>query len=792
MELDSVKTEFLLKSPEGGDHMKKFLSILLTLTMILSVFSVLPVAAQTQADDNTVSDTQTPIDEENGLYIKADGVYYEAEKGQIFTYQHIVSIDLARKIAGADGNVYYDTQGLDLVPYYDEYGDEDVVKHFPRAKYDVVYNFGIDGQVIYTFSNINGIRYGENAVMFACQFEVTADSGVYEIDGVLRTLADVDRVALVHEYVKYDDFGEEEIITGLDVCQDMTEENEEPIEDNKKVVYFVDSLRWYDGVSYHAHAFTGTWGTEGYVENKSSPGQPMPKTTMKSPDGASVYKVYIYGDYENISFSNAYSYTEVTDFRPSQFYDNATNKWYETLSDVPAYTPSATETQPTQKPTTKPDNDNIDGLYIKTDGVYYKAEKGQKFTYEYRISVDSARKVSGFVTEMYYDTQGLDFEPYYDEAGDIYYDKHFPKIPGGLVYNFAIDGKIYYNYAHLRGVTLDNNSVVFTGQFEVTADSGVYEINTVMTSLGDTDLATIISNSVKYDEFADCEIITDLDICDDMTDTPVVEPTQEQITIYYVDSVKLNSDVPVFAHAYKGEQGSADYIENAKSPGQYMVSIAQKSPDGVMVRMVYLDAGFDTVRFQYASKPMTDEIAIEPYKYYDNGTNKWYDNVQDIPTYVPTEPVTVVETQTPTIPQTEPDSGNTGGDIPVILPTEPFEALPPSYEPTDAPTDCPDDLLSGSAQLPTEGGTEPPGLPSAPNIPQETPTEYVLGDVNRDGKINIFDATAIQRFSALYIDYFSDSQLELADTNFDGKVNIMDATEIMRYVAGYITKFEKK
>ncbi|MBR2714790.1 MAG: dockerin type I repeat-containing protein, partial [Ruminococcus sp.] len=65
---------------------------------------------------------------------------------------------------------------------------------------------------------------------------------------------------------------------------------------------------------------------------------------------------------------------------------------------------------------------------------------------------------------------------------------------------------------------------------------------------------------------------------------------------------------------------------------------------------------------------------------------------------------------------------------------------------------------------------------------------YILGDANQDGKVDVMDATYIQRYSAL----MSGSDIEdgsiqfaAADVNYDGKVSVMDATIIQRYVALY-------
>lgn len=63
--------------------------------------------------------------------------------------------------------------------------------------------------------------------------------------------------------------------------------------------------------------------------------------------------------------------------------------------------------------------------------------------------------------------------------------------------------------------------------------------------------------------------------------------------------------------------------------------------------------------------------------------------------------------------------------------------------------------------------------------------KFQVGDVNMDGKLNIRDATAIQKHLAK-IATLSDDALKLADFNGDGKVNVRDATTIQKAIAGLI------
>ena len=71
--------------------------------------------------------------------------------------------------------------------------------------------------------------------------------------------------------------------------------------------------------------------------------------------------------------------------------------------------------------------------------------------------------------------------------------------------------------------------------------------------------------------------------------------------------------------------------------------------------------------------------------------------------------------------------------------------------------------------------------------PQVTPKktiDFTFGDVNEDGKVNIRDVTAIQRFLAEYTD-LTERQRGAADVNFDGVVDVRDATLLHMYFAEF-------
>ncbi len=131
------------------------------------------------------------------------------------------------------------------------------------------------------------------------------------------------------------------------------------------------------------------------------------------------------------------------------------------------------------------------------------------------------------------------------------------------------------------------------------------------------------------------------------------------------------------------------------------------------------------------------------------------------PDETPTEPV---------IPTNPPEPTE-----PVV--TEPIEPTTAETEPTEAPTET----------SPTEGTTVT--TPEEESSSTEPTTvfepEFEIGDANMDGKLNIRDATLIQKYLAKLLS-LSDSQKEYADFDLNGKVNVRDVTAIQKKIAGLI------
>lgn len=85
---------------------------------------------------------------------------------------------------------------------------------------------------------------------------------------------------------------------------------------------------------------------------------------------------------------------------------------------------------------------------------------------------------------------------------------------------------------------------------------------------------------------------------------------------------------------------------------------------------------------------------------------------------------------------------------------------------------------------PTEAPTEAPTVvPTvAPTVaPTDAPEYRLMGDIDLDEEINIFDATYIQRYLAKYVDENID--ILAGDVDGDSSITIMDATIIQKYLA---------
>ncbi len=119
--------------------------------------------------------------------------------------------------------------------------------------------------------------------------------------------------------------------------------------------------------------------------------------------------------------------------------------------------------------------------------------------------------------------------------------------------------------------------------------------------------------------------------------------------------------------------------------------------------------------------------------------------------------------------------GNTG--IAVLYP----ESLEPTQPATEAPT------TTAPVTTTAPATTTAPVTDPVTTVPETTVPEskFKSGDVNRDGNINIKDATMIQKALAELIK-LDEEQTKLADFDGDNRVSIRDATRIQYVIAGLL------
>ena len=142
------------------------------------------------------------------------------------------------------------------------------------------------------------------------------------------------------------------------------------------------------------------------------------------------------------------------------------------------------------------------------------------------------------------------------------------------------------------------------------------------------------------------------------------------------------------------------------------------------------------------------------------------------PDEAPTEPVVTEPSEIPTEPVvTEPSE----------IPTEPVVT-----EPSEVPTEP---AVTEPSEIPTEPAVTEPSS-TAPASDDEEPTtapvnkvSYLAGDADGNGKVNVKDVTAIQKFIAKIIDLDTENAKLAANVNLDADINIKDATAIQKYLA---------
>lgn len=136
---------------------------------------------------------------------------------------------------------------------------------------------------------------------------------------------------------------------------------------------------------------------------------------------------------------------------------------------------------------------------------------------------------------------------------------------------------------------------------------------------------------------------------------------------------------------------------------------------------------------------------------------------------VPTKPTKPADPDNPVTPPATDPSENPSA----TTATDPSENIDPTGGNNDTPIIVPTTKPSGT------GGSDS----TEPSYPSD---ELILGDTDNNGKVNIKDATLIQKFAAKLSD-IAEVYRVAADVNSDTKINIKDATAIQKFVANIPT-----
>ncbi|MBQ7385204.1 MAG: hypothetical protein IJW04_01720 [Ruminococcus sp.] len=276
---------------------------------------------------------------------------------------------------------------------------------------------------------------------------------------------------------------------------------------------------------------------------------------------------------------------------------------------------------------------------------------------------------------------------------------------------------------------------------------------------------------------------------------------------------KITSDNPEItdneAEALKNCPNLEDVVYNSDYPG--VVAANASCLDGydftdekLFISLDFTVIGTGETNIEFTVQEMSKLGGEESYFLFSNICSKGVSLRGDVQVtqYVkPTEPsanITQPETTTEAQEPTEVTAPITTEPQETTAPvttevTEPSESVPSvtmnATEPSESVPSITTEVIEPTGSTaptnektePTEGETQPDPTtrPTAPEL------KYDLGDVNRDGKLNIRDATLIQKYIAK-IASLDDEQILLADYKPDGKVNIKDATLIQKKIANLL------
>lgn len=152
----------------------------------------------------------------------------------------------------------------------------------------------------------------------------------------------------------------------------------------------------------------------------------------------------------------------------------------------------------------------------------------------------------------------------------------------------------------------------------------------------------------------------------------------------------------------------------------------------------------------------------------------------------PSAPVSTdpAETTTPVDNESKPADSPDASSAPATDAPEDVPVIPASSESQDNTDNTAESSASEDLPVIIPGTSDSAESSAATDSTDSSVSseEALLGDADKNGKVNIKDATLIQKYSAKLVE-IAESDMYVADVNSDGKVNIKDATSIQKFVA---------
>lgn len=347
-----------------------------------------------------------------------------------------------------------------------------------------------------------------------------------------------------------------------------------------------------------------------------------------------------------------------------------------------------------------------------------------------------------------------------DIFGPSYALTSYEKITNNVkLYQNEIDGATY-EFEYLSSYP----SITYMNAFDFTEDHrNIDEVIFESTSLGSQykiyyipfDSDTPTNETAAWTELYSGKITYTGYICADVKDTELpVGRGAIGIKITTSDSAKAPASIGVCEWLQTGNE--MIFIPQSDYGMSYYKIMSEDWPSKDVMDL-YTDKLKDDIGGTFVIKAITRNESTEP---------------------DPTEPTT--NATEPTTGSTEPTTGATEATTSTTEPitgttTAPVTTTPiPSATTTMATTAT----FSTVTTLSTSSTAE-----TTTGFDIDEPFIYRLGDVDLDGKVNIKDATLIQKSAASLLT-LSERELMAADANGNGTVNVIDATVIQKFVAG--------